>query len=114
MPRVKKGSVRTKKRRNLLQQTKGYKWGRKNLTKRAKEAVLKAGAHAFSDRRKKKRVFRGLWQIRLSAALKEMELSYSKFIGLLKNKNVELDRKVLSELAQSNPEVFKKIVEEVK
>ena len=114
MPRVKKGSVRTKKRRALLKQTKGYKWGRKNLTKQAKTAVKKAGVYAFRDRRVKKRTNRGLWQVRLSAALSEYDLSYSKFINLLKKNKVELDRKILSEIAQKNPEVFKKIVSGLK
>ena len=114
MPRVKKGKTRAKKRSALLKQTKGYKWGRKNLTKHAKTATKKAGAKSLADRRTKKRVIRGLWQTRLSAALKQYDLSYSKFIGLLKKNNIELDRKVLSEIAQNNPEIFKKIVENLK
>ncbi len=114
MPRVKKGKVRTKKRRALLQQTKGYKWGRKNLTKRAKTAVKKAGAHALRDRRLKKRNNRRLWQIKLNAAVRESDLSYSKFINLLKKNKIELDRKVLAELAEKNPKIFKKIIDHVK
>jgi len=114
MPRIKKGTTRSKKRRNILTKTKGYKWGAKNLTRRAKEALKKAGAHALKDRRVKKRAMRGLWQIRLNAAVRERDLSYSKFIHLLKKNKIELDRKVLSELAQKQPEMFKKIVEFVK
>ena len=114
MPRVKRGKVRTKKRRALLKQTKGYKWGRKNLTRQAKTAVMKAGAHALRDRRIKKRVMRGLWQIRLNAAVRQYDLSYSGFINLLKKNKIELDRKILSELAQKNPEIFAKIIEQVK
>jgi large subunit ribosomal protein L20 len=114
MPRVKRGSNRTKKRSALLKQTKGYKWGRKNLTRHAKTAIKKAGAHALADRRKKKGVMRRLWQTRLGAAVRQHDLSYSKFINLLKKKNVELDRKVLSDIAGNNPEMFAKVVEEVK
>ena len=114
MPRVKRGKTRTKKRRALLSQTKGYKWGRKNLTRQAKTAVKKAGAYALRDRRVKKRVMRRLWQVRLNAAVREYDLSYSKFIYLLKKNKIELDRKVLSEIAQKNPAVFKKIIESVK
>jgi len=110
MPRVKKGKMRTQKRRTLLEKTKGYKWGRKNLTKQAKTATKKAGAYALRDRRAKKRVMRRLWQVRLNAAVREHGLSYSKFINLLKKNKIELDRKVLSEIAQKNPEVFKKII----
>ena len=114
MPRVKRGKVRTKKRRAVLKQTKGYKWGRKNLIRQAKTAVKKAGNYAFRDRRAKKRTNRRLWQVRLNAALRQHNLTYSKFIGLLKKNKIELDRKVLSELAQKDPEIFKKIVEKVK
>lgn len=113
MPRVKKGKMRTQKRRALLEKTKGYKWGRKNLTKQAKTAVKKAGVYALRDRRAKKRVMRRLWQVRLNAAVREHGLSYSKFINLLKKNKIELDRKVLSELAQKEPEVFKQIIEKI-
>ena len=85
MPRVKRGTTHVKRRRNLLSKTKGYKWGRKNLIKQAKEAVVKAGAHAFVDRRKKKRTSRSLWQIKIGAFTREHGVSYSKFINLLKS-----------------------------
>lgn len=114
MPRVKRGKVRTKKRRAVLEKTKGYKWGGKNLIRRAKEASKKAGAHALRDRRNKKRVMRRLWQTQLNAAVREYDLSYSKFINLLKKNKIELDRKVLAEIAQKNPEIFKKIIEQIK
>lgn len=114
MPRVKRGVIHLKKRNRILKEAKGYKWGRKKLIKQATEAVHKAGVHAFRDRKVKKRLNRGLWQIRLTAALKEHELNYSKFINLLKQKKIELDRKVLSELAQKNPQAFNKIVAEIK
>ncbi len=114
MPRVKRGTFHIKKRKKLLAKTKGYKWGRKNLIKRAKEAVVKAGAHSYVDRRKKKRTRRGLWQIKISAFVKEEGLSYSKFINLLKKKNIILDRKVMADLAENNKEVMKAIVQAVK
>ena len=114
MPRVKRGTFHIKKRKKLLAKTKGYKWGRKNLIKRAKEAVVKAGAHSYVDRRKKKRTRRGLWQIKISAFVKEEGLSYSKFIDLLKKKDIVLDRKVMADLAENNKEVMKALVKAVK
>ena len=114
MPRVKRGTTHTKKRKKLRKEAKGYKWGRKNTIRLAKTAVTKAGAHAFMDRRKKKRVMRRLWQTRLNAAVRLYDLSYSKFIDLLKKNNIELDRKVLSEIAVKQPEIFKKIVDQLK
>ena len=113
MPRVKRGTTHVKKRKKLLAKTKGYKWGRKNLIKKAKEAVVKAGAHAYVDRKKKKRTMRRLWQIRISAFVKEKQISYSKFINLLKNNKIILDRKILSDLAINNKKVLTKIVEKV-
>ena len=115
MPRVKRGTIHTKKRRNLLKKAKGFKWGRKKLVRQATTAVKKAGAYAYRDRRNKKRVFRRLWLVRINAALREThELSYSKFIGAMKAKNIDLDRKVLSELALTNRSVFDKVVESIK
>ncbi len=114
MSRIKRGRVRTKKRRALLQQTKGYRWGRKRLVKLAKTATKKAGVYAFRDRRAKKRINRGLWQVRINAATRLQNLSYSKFIHLLKNKNIELDRKVLSELASQHPQIMEKLINMIK
>ena len=113
MPRVKRGTTHVKKRKKLLAKTKGYKWGRKNLIKQAKEAVVKAGAHAFVDRKKKKRTMRGLWQIRISAFVKEKGISYSRFISLLKNNKVILDRKILADLSINNKRILTKIIEKV-
>ena len=114
MPRVKRGTQRTKKRARLLKQTKGFRWGRKNLTKLAKTAVTKAGAHAYVGRKKKKREARTLWQIKINAAARIHGLSYSKFIDALKKAHIELDRKILADLAVNNKKVFKEIVEAVK
>ena len=114
MPRVKRAVIHLKKRRKLLKKVKGFKWGRKNTMRLGRIASIKAGVHAFVDRRKKKRVMRGLFNIRISAALAAFGFSYSKFIGALKGKKIELDRKILADLAANNPEIFAKIVEEVK
>jgi large subunit ribosomal protein L20 len=87
---------------------------RHSTFKKANEAVLKAGQHAYRDRKKKKRVFRSLWIIRLNAALKEQDVQYSRFVKSMKDKKVELNRKVLSELAIHDPKVFEKVVGAVK
>lgn len=113
MPRVKRGTIHVKKRKNLLKQVKGYKWGRKNLIRLAKTAATKAGVHAFVDRRKKKRNMRGLWQIKISAFVREYGLSYSKFINKLKINKIELDRKILADLAVNNKKILTKIIQSV-
>lgn len=112
--RVKRAVMTKKTHKKILKLSKGYKHGRKNLIKRAKEAILKAGTYAYRDRRVKKRTFRALWIIRLNAAVREHGLTYSKFIKALKDNNIELDRKVLSQLALQSPEEFKKIIEKIK
>jgi len=114
MPRVKRGTSHVKKRRKLRKAAKGYKWGRKNTIRLAKTAVTKAGVHAYVDRKKKKRVNRRLWQVRLNAAVREYGLTYSKFIDALKKNKIELDRKILSEIAVKQPEIFAKIVSQLK
>jgi len=110
MVRVKRGVIAHKRRKNILRYTKGYRWGRKSKFRAAKDALLHAGNYAFRDRRNKKREFRKLWQIQISAACKKYKLPYSKFIYTLKQNKIELNRKILSELAQSQPEIFEKIV----
>jgi large subunit ribosomal protein L20 len=110
MPRVKRGTAHVKRRTKLLKKVKGYRWGRKNLIKAAKTAVLKAGVHAYVDRKKKKRNARALWQIKIGAFLGEHNLSYSKFINLLKKEKIALDRKILADLAVNNKEVLAGIV----
>jgi len=114
MPRVKRGTTHVKKRRKLLAKAKGYKWGRKKLVRLAKTAVIKAGAHSYVDRKKKKRTNRALWQIKINAFIREQELSYSKFINSLKNNKIELDRKILADLAVNNKKILNKIIEQVK
>lgn len=114
MPRVKRGMMRTKSRKNLFSRVKGFGGGRKNLLKQAMQADTKAGAHAFRDRRNKKREFRKLWQVRINAGTRANGMSYSAFMGALKGKHIGLNRKVLSELAANEPQVFAKLVEHVK
>ncbi|MBT7553352.1 50S ribosomal protein L20 [bacterium] len=114
MPRVKRGVTHVKRRKNILKKTKGYKWGRKKLIKQAKTAINKAGQHALADRRIKKRVMRRLWQTKLNAAVRELGLSYSRFIDLLHKKNSELDRKVLSQIAEEKPKAFANLVASLK
>ncbi|MGE5425557.1 MAG: 50S ribosomal protein L20 [Bacillota bacterium] len=110
MPRVKRGTTHVKKRRKLLQQVKGYKWGRKNLIKLAKTARTKAGAHAFRDRRKKKRDMRAAWQIKINAFVREHGYSYSRFMGALKAAGVTVDRKILADLAVNNKKVLAEMI----
>lgn len=114
MVRVKRGVSANKRRKNLLKHTKGFKWGRKSKYKQAKEAILHAFVYSYRDRRNKKRDMRSLWQVKINAACKKNDLSYSKFIHLLKEKKIMLDRKVLSDMAENNPEIFKEIVNKVK
>lgn len=114
MPRVKRGKIANKRRKNLLKHAKGFKWARKSHYRAAKEALLHAWTRSYYDRKKKKGDFRRLWQIKIGAASREHGLSYSRFINALKKANVELDRKILADIAENNPEVFAKIVEEIK
>lgn len=114
MPRVKRGTIATKHREKILKYTKGFKWGRKSKERAAKEALLHAWTHAFRGRKEKKRVFRQLWSVKINAAAREEGISYSKFISALKKKKIGLDRKILADLAEHEPEVFKKVLEAVK
>ncbi|MBI1934744.1 50S ribosomal protein L20 [Candidatus Peregrinibacteria bacterium] len=111
--RVKRGTVRHRRHKKIRALARGYMDLRHATFAKANEAVLKAGQHAFRDRRKKKRVFRALWTVRLNAAARSERVSYSVLIRLLKRSNVQLDRKVLSELAISHPQVFHRILQEV-
>lgn len=111
MPRVKRGTQHTKRRRNLLKRVKGFSWGRKSKIRLARPAMLKAGVYAFRDRRAKKRTFRNLWTIKINAAVREMGLSYSRVIDMLKKANIAIDRKVLAELAEHHPAIFTKVIQ---
>lgn len=114
MTRVKRGKTAHKRKKRILKQTKGFMWGRKSKYKLAKDALFHAKIHAYQDRKKKKGNFRALWQIQINAACREQGLPYNKFIHGLKENKIELDRKVLSELAREHPEIFEKIVTKVK
>lgn len=114
MTRVKLATSRTKKRKKLLAKNKGYRAGRKNLVRMAKQAAIKAGQYAYRDRRVKKRTARRLWIVRLNAACADYNLKYSQFVYGLKKAKIDLDRKVLADLAVNNPQEFEKIVEKVK
>ncbi len=114
MPRVKSGVNAHKRREKVLKLTKGFQWSRKSKERAAKEALLHGLTRMFRGRKEKKRVFRQLWNVKINAAVREEGLSYSKFISLLKTKNVRLDRKVLADLAEHEPAVFKKVAEFVK
>lgn len=103
-----------KRRKNVLKKTKGFKWGRKSKYKLAKDALKHALVYAYRDRKRKKRDFRRLWQVKINAGTREHGLTYSKFINGLKKANIELDRKILADLAEHQPEVFKAIVEKIK
>jgi len=109
MTRVKKGVNALKSRKNILRKTKGFRHGRSTKERQAQEAIFHAGAYAFAHRRDKKGDARKLWNVKISYAAKSLGTSYSKLMGGLKKKGILLDRKILADLAATNPEVFKKI-----
>lgn len=114
MVRVKRGKFAHKRRKHLLKYAKGFRWGRKSKYRLAKEALIHAWTHSYRDRKAKKREFRKLWQIQINAACRKYGLSYSRFIHALQQKKIELNRKILAQFAQKNPEIFEKIVKEIK
>lgn len=114
MTRVKRGLMTKKRHKNLLAQVKGFRMMNKNVFSRAKNALMKAGTNAYIGRKQKKRNFRALWNVRINNAVRLHGMTYSKFIHALTTKRVELDRKVLSNLAVDYPTVFEKIVAFVK
>ena len=114
MARVKRGLASHAKHKKLHSLTKGYRGGRGKLVKEAKSALLHAGEYAFAGRKRRKRDMRRLWITQLGIAAREEGLSYSKFITSLKTKKINLDRKILAEIAVNHPEDFKQIVSEVK
>lgn len=114
MTRVKKGVHALKRRRSVLKQTKGFRQGRSTKERAAKDALLHAGAYSFAHRKDKKSHNRKLWNIKINAGSRELGLTYSKLMDALKKKNIEVDRKILSHLAENNPETFKRILDQVK
>ncbi len=114
MTRVKRGTISLKRRRNVLKQTKGFRWGRKSKERLAKEALLHAGVHRFQDIRKKKRNFRKLWQIKINAATRQNGLSYNVFMNKLKKAEVGLNRKMLAKIAEYHPKTFEEIIKKIK
>ncbi|MEX0673025.1 MAG: 50S ribosomal protein L20 [Candidatus Paceibacterota bacterium] len=115
MARVKGAKHALKHRKTILKQTKGFRFGQSTKERQARQALFHAGRSAFQDRRKKKGQFRRLWNIKINAALDQIEssLSYSKFIKALKDAEIGLDRKSLAHIAEHKPESFKRIVEKV-
>ncbi len=114
MPRVKRGVIAHARHKKILALAKGFRGRRKNVFRIAKQAVMKAGQYAYRDRRTRKRVFRQLWIARINAASRELGVTYSKFMAGLKKAQIEIDRKVLSDMAIQDPAGFKSIVEKVK
>ncbi len=114
MARVKRGVTSHRKHKKVLKLTKGHRGGRSKLVKEAKSSLLHAGEYAFSGRKQKKRQFRRLWITQLGNALKLQGISYSKFINQLKIKEINLDRKILSDMAVNHPTDFKQVVDSLK
>lgn len=112
--RVKRGTQVKKTHKKVFKQAKGYRLGRKNIFKRAKEAVMRAGQNSYVGRKQKKRNFRRLWIARINAAIRPHGLSYSVFMSKLAKANVKLNRNILSELAIHEPATFKAVVDKVK
>lgn len=113
MARVKRGMISRKRHNNLFKLTKGFRGGRKNLVRMAKQASLNAGIFAYRDRRNKKRDFRAQWITTINIALQEQGLKYSQFMHSLTVKGIALNRKSLAEMAEKQPEVFKSLVDQI-
>ena len=111
MARVKRGATASKKHKKILKQAKGYYGSKSTLFKTAKQAVMKSLTYSYIGRKRRKRDFRRLWITRINAAARQNGISYSKFMAELKKANIELNRKMLSEMAISNPSAFAKLVE---
>ncbi|PCI28056.1 50S ribosomal protein L20 [Candidatus Wolfebacteria bacterium] len=113
MTRVKRGVIANKRRKNVLKDAKGYRFGRSTKERLAKVATTKAGMYAFTHRRDKKNDFRRLWTVRLNAGLRALGTKYSTFIDVLNKANIKINRKMLSQMAAKNPETFERIVKQV-
>jgi large subunit ribosomal protein L20 len=114
MPRVKRGTTAHARHKKVLKQAKGFRGRRGNVYRVAKQAVMKAGQYAYRDRRQRKREFRALWIARINAAVREHGLTYSAFMAGLKRANIEIDRKVLADLAVADKPAFAKIASQIK
>ncbi len=114
MSRVKRAVQSRKHRKHLMAHAKGFQYGRKSKFKLAKDALRHAWTYAYRDRKNKKRTFRNLWNIQINALARQNGITYSRLINGLKKNKIELDRKVLSELANDYPEIFIKVIEEAK
>ena len=114
MTRVKRSVQKRKRKKKIIKQAKGFKWSRKSKFKQAKDALKHAWSYSYRDRRNKKREFRRLWQIKINAICRENDISYSKFINLLKKNEIIINRKILADLAQYHPDIFRQIIEDVK
>jgi large subunit ribosomal protein L20 len=114
MPRVKRGTTARARHRKVLDKARGYRGRRGNVYRIAKNAVMKAGQYAYRDRRQRKREFRALWIARINAAVRELGLTYSTFMAGLKRANIEIDRKVLADLAVLDKPAFAKIASQAK
>ena len=114
MPRANSSVPRHRRHRKIIKQAKGYYGARSRTFKSAKDAVVKAGLYAYRDRRQRKRMFRRLWITRINAGARLHGLSYSELMGKLKQNNIDINRKVLADLAMNNPEAFSDIVKKVK
>ena len=114
MPRVKRGVTARARHKKILALAKGYRGRRKNVFRIAKQAVMKAGQYAYRDRRTRKRVFRALWIARINAASRSLGITYSKFMAGMKKAAIDIDRKMLAELAVNDPAAFGSIVAKVK
>jgi len=114
MSRIKGGLLHAKRRRGILKHTRGYRWGRKSKIKVAKVAKMKAGQYAYVGRKLKKRLNRGFWHISINAAARLNGTTYSRLMGALHKNKIDLNRKVLAEIAVKFPKVFAKICEQIK
>ena len=114
MPRVKRGVTAHARHKKVLDLAKGYRGRRSTVYRIAKEAVMRAGQYAYRDRRQKKRTFRALWIARINAAVRELGMTYSSFMSGLKRANIDIDRKVLADLAVADKAAFAKIASQVK
>ena len=114
MPRVKRGVTARARHKKIIALAKGYRGRRKNVFRIAKQAVMRAGQYAYRDRRTKKRVFRQLWIARINAAARGLGITYSKFMAGMKKASIDIDRKMLAELAVRDPAAFGSIVDKVK